>query len=199
MLVEEAFGVQTFQVAGGPRWTGEDRFDIVAKPAAASPAARANPANPKLPPSPEQRRMLQTLLEERFQLKWHRETKDGPVLELVRAGKELKLQPPKDRDAYPWVGGLDGGGLSGDGIAGMNISMALLATRLSWYLRRPVVDRTGLEGSFDFRYEYAPAEPDSGAIPAIFPSLKGIGLKLEAARGPVETIVIDAAEKPSAN
>jgi uncharacterized protein (TIGR03435 family) len=76
--------------------------------------------------------------------------------------------------------------------------MPELAERLSGWLGRPVLDRTGLKDSYDFKFRYSPDErPD--LIFSIMDSVQAIGLKLEAGRGPVETIVIDHAEKPSAN
>ena len=79
--------------------------------------------------------------------------------------------------------------------------MRLLAIRLSPYLGRPVLDQTGLEGSFDFKFEYPLPSDDQrpDVVASIITSIQGIGLKLQAAKGPVETIVIDQAEKPSAN
>ena len=70
---------------------------------------------------------------------------------------------------------------------------------MQYVLDRPVLDQTGLKGSYDFKFEYAPDDPRPDIISSIFASVQGIGLKLEAAKGPVETIVIDHAEKPSAN
>ena len=199
MLIEEAFDVQSFQVSGGPRWINDDRYDIVAKPPASAESSKANPPYPKAPPNDEQRQMLQALLVERFQLKFHRETKEGPVYLLVKGNKEPKLEDAKNKDDYPWAGSVGGGMISGDGIAGINISMPLLATRLSRYLRRPVLDQTGLKGSFDFKFQYLSDDPQTDLISSIFASIQGIGLKLESAKGPVETIVIDHAEKPSEN
>jgi uncharacterized protein (TIGR03435 family) len=192
MLIEEAFDVQSFQVSGGPRWINDDRYDIVAKPPASSKSSKANPPSPKAPLNDEQRQMLQTLLADRFQLKFHRATKEGPVYLLVKGSKDLKLQGAKNKDDYPWAGATDG-------LAGINISMPLLATRLSMYLRRPVLDQTGLTGSYDFKFEYPSDDQRPDVISSIFASLQGIGLKLEAAKGPVKNIVIDHAEKPSAN
>jgi uncharacterized protein (TIGR03435 family) len=201
-LMEEAFSVQDFQIAGGAKWVREDRYDFEAKPPASSKASKLNPLNSKLPPNGEQRQMLQTLLVDRFHLKYHRETKDGPVYLLVKGNNKLQLQDSKDKNEFPWVGNSNGGGaIFGNGIAGINISMPLLATRLSRYLARPVLDQTGLEGSFDFKFEY-PLPPDDqhpDVIASIITSIQGIGLKLQAAKGPIETIVIDQAEKPSAN
>jgi uncharacterized protein (TIGR03435 family) len=198
-VVELAFDMQRFQIAGGPRWIREDRFDIEAKPPASSKSSDAKPLSFKSPPNPEQRLMLQSMLVDRFHFRYHRETKEGPVYLLVRNNKPLNLEPAKDRNEYPWVGSVGGGALSRDGIRGMNASMQLLAERLSSNLERPVIDRTGLEGSFDFKYKYESddAAPDLSA--AIMTYIQGLGLKLEASRGPVETLAIDGVEKPVAN
>jgi uncharacterized protein (TIGR03435 family) len=77
--------------------------------------------------------------------------------------------------------------------------MPVLGQRLSWYLQKPVFDQTGLKGFFDFRFEYATDEAQPDVTACIVTSLQGIGLKLKPSQGPVETIVIDHAEKPSAN
>jgi len=198
-LMEEAFSVQRFQILGGPRWIDEDRYDMVAKPPANSKSSKSTPPYPKAPPNDEQRQMLQTLLADRFQLKYHCETKESPVYLLVKSKKELRLLDAKNKDDYPWVGGIPGGAINGKGIAGINISMPLLALRLSRYLGRPVLDQTGLEGSFDFKFEYATDDSQPDVISSIFTSIQGLGLKLEPAKGPVQTLVVDHAEKPSAN
>jgi uncharacterized protein (TIGR03435 family) len=198
-LVEEAFSVQRFQVSGGPDWTYVDGFNIEARPPAASKSSKANPPYPKGPPNDEQRLMLQALLIDRFQLRYHRETKQGPVYLFLRTNKKLKLKEAKNKDAYPWAGGPGGGGLIETGIAGINISMPLLAARLSRWLDRPVLDRTGLEGSFDFKVQYESGNTKPELDASILIAIQALGLKLESAKGPVETIVIDHAEKPSAN
>jgi uncharacterized protein (TIGR03435 family) len=198
-LITQAFEIQSFQIVGGPRWIHEDRFDIDAKPPAGSNASRSNPRNPNLPPNPEQRLMLQALLADRFHLRYHRETREGPVYLLVRTGKPLNLQPAKDPNQYPWVGGVAGGAITGDGLAATNATMALVATRLSGALERPVIDRTGLTGAFDFKAEYRTGDPNPDLISSLLASVQPLGLKLAAAKGPVETLVIDSAEKPQAN
>ncbi|HEY3453998.1 MAG TPA: TIGR03435 family protein [Bryobacteraceae bacterium] len=198
-LIEQAFKVQPFQVSGGPGWMQDERYDIEAKPSASSKSSTSMPPYPKAPPNEEQRQMLQSLLIERFQLKYHRETREGPVYLLVKGNKALKLADSKDKNAYPWAGGLGGGGIMGDGLAGINESMEDLAKRLGRYLGRPVLDRTGLSGSFDFRTEYSAGDVRPDVITMILVCVQDIGLKLKASRGPVDIIVIEAAEKPSAN
>jgi len=92
--------------------------------------------------------MLQSLLASRFQLKFHRETKDAAILVLVVTGKGPKLEPPKNRDDRPLVMvGFDGevNGPRVYYIAGQNATMPLLAQRLAQMLRRPVRDETSLQ------------------------------------------------------
>lgn len=197
-LIEQAFAVQEFQVAGGPAWIHTDRFDLEAKPPASSASSHSNPRISKLPPNAEQRQMLLALLEDRFQLQYHRETRDGPVYFLVKTNKEPKLQPAKDPEDYPWAGSVAGGGFSGDGIRGANITMPQLAERLSGAMKRPVIDHTSLDGAYDFKYVYAGGDSND-LISAIFASIQGIGLKLESGKGPVETVVIDRVEKLKGN
>jgi uncharacterized protein (TIGR03435 family) len=191
-LIEQAFDVPPFQIAGGPGWMKNDRFDIEAKPPASSLSSKANPFNFKLPPNDEQRQMLQTLLEDRFQLKFHRENKEGLIYALTKGNKALKLQDSKNKEEYPWAG-------IGPGLVGTNISMPQFAKRLAAEFGRPVVDQTGLTGSFDFRFEYHSDDPHPDPISSVITSIQELGLKLEASKGPVETIVIDHAEKPSEN
>jgi uncharacterized protein (TIGR03435 family) len=200
-LIFYAFNVQEWQVSGGPAWMREkdEAYDVDAKPPADSISAKSAPASIKNPPSDEQRQMLQALLMERFQLKVHRETKAGLVYALVKSGKPLGLQVPKNTNDYPWAGSVGGGAPFAHGIQGRNISMTGLAQRLSGVLERTVVDQTGLTGTFDFRYENPSADRDTVDFSTAFDSLQGIGLKLNETKGQVETIVVDHLEKPTAN
>ena len=202
-LVMLAFDVQYWQVSGGPSWieiSRGTRYDIEAKPPELSQAIKLNNPVKKTPPSAEQRQMLQSLLMDRFQLKFHREQKEGDVYILSRGDKPLKLQPPKDPDEFHWAGSISGGAVvDGSGVAGHNISMPELSARLSDWLGRPVQDHTGLAGTYDFEYQTGNDDPDSDKTVGIIKSMQEIGLKLVQGKGPVETIVIDHAERPSAN
>jgi uncharacterized protein (TIGR03435 family) len=157
-LLEEALHLERFQVTGGPAWISKDQFDIGARPPASSKSSKTLGRRSQL--NDEQRQMLLALLVERFHLKYHREARQGSVYLLVRADKKLKLEEAKDKenDDRPWVGSPNNGVIRGDGIAGRNISMPVLASRLSGYMERPVLDRTGLEGTFDFKFEYVSDE-----------------------------------------
>lgn len=203
-LIMMAYNVEHFQISGGPAWTDAmsgDSFDIQAKPPESSLSAQWKTVSPKLPPGEEERRMLQSLLADRFQLQVHRGEGQGPVYFLTRGGSRLKLSTPKDKNEYSWAGGVGGGLPDGEGLRGTNISMPELATRLSGWLRRPVIDKTGLQGSFDFETSAGEDDAHSSAdtYSSILTSIKEIGLNLEPGKGPVETIVIDHAERPSSN
>jgi uncharacterized protein (TIGR03435 family) len=204
-LVMLAFDVQNWQVSGGPNWIdmrAGSQYDIEATPPESSQAIHLilNDPSHKTPPSPEQRQMLQSLLIDRFQLKFHREQKEGNVYILSRGDKPLKLQPPKDPDGFHWAGQPGGGAVvMGSGVAGTNISMPELAARLSDFIRRPVQDQTGLAGTYDFEYRTGNDDPDSSATVGIIKSMQEIGLKLAQGKGPVETIVIDHIERPTEN
>ena len=198
-LLQLAFDVQDFQVAGLVDWMQNERYDIDATVPAASQSSQSKPPNRKAPMNEEQRRMLQALLAERFGLNYHRDTREGPVYLLVQTGKGVKMTDAKDKNAFPWSGALRGGMLSGDGMAGTNESMPDLAKRLSWYVQRPVLDRTGLTGSYDFRTAYSQDDAHPDVIGLITACLNDLGLKLESSKGPVERIVIEKAQKPSAN
>jgi uncharacterized protein (TIGR03435 family) len=204
MLAAIAFNVQDFQVKGGPEWADNDQFDIEARPPESSPAASYVTDNAKLPPTGELRQMLLALLIDRFQLQFHRETREGQIYLLERGPKELKLTAPRDPNTFPWFGNVWERGMITDtrGIAGQNISMPLLAERLAPYLYCPVVDRTGIEGSFDFRFENYEDEAlyashQDAIVASILDSFLGIGLKLTRSRGPIDIIVIDGAQLPA--
>jgi len=190
-LVEVALDVQRFQVKGGQDWMYVEGFDIEANPPVASRSGGSASGGALL--NDEQRKMLLTLLAERFQLKYHRENREGPVYLLCRTKKRLKLQETNNGDVAPSISGPE------TGIAGRNVSIALFARRLSRWLDRPVFDRTGLDGSYDFTFEYDSSDPGRDLAASIVVSIQGLGLKLEPGKGPFETIVIDHAERPSAN
>ncbi len=200
ILLMEALKIQAFQIIGGPRWIKDARFDIEAKPPVSSASSQSNPSSFKSPPNEEQRQMLQALLLDRFELRFHRVASLGRVYLLERTDKHLKLQPPKDKNAFSWAGAPEGGAVGhGTGLAGKNISMPQLAARLSDVVGCPVLDRTGLPGTFDFEYSTGDNDREVDATATVISSLRYLGLRLKAARGPVEGIVIDHVEKPSAN
>jgi len=209
-LIQNAYNVRPFQVSGGPGWLTSDRFDIVAtvgheiKPTAAGPP-------------PELIQMVKNLLADRFQLAVHTETREAPVynLEIARDGR---LGPNfkgsnVDCGALMARGGpppaVPPGELSPCSIrvtSGTNGStrmivrtgtMPQLVRQLAGLVERYVVDKTGLPGAYDVDLEWSQDQTVDASKPSIFAHLQEqLGLRLEAARGPVEMLVIDRAQPP---
>jgi uncharacterized protein (TIGR03435 family) len=199
MMAEVAYDLREFQISGGPAWVREERWTIDTKPPHDSKSAQAaSHENIRIPLNTEQRTMLQGLLAERFHLKAHRETKkDAPVYFLRRNDQPIKLKLAKDTSQLPWVGGPLGGKILGDGIAGTNASAAYLAARLSIYMKRVVLDQTELPGAYDFRIDYNGQYYDVQLC--IQKGIHDLGLKLDPGKSDIETLIIDGAEKASAN
>lgn len=196
-LIMVAFNVQRFQIVGAPVWTDlvtGTGFDIQAVPPADSASAQAKPAFSVDPPDDEECRMLQALLIDRFQLKYHFETREVQTYLLERGKGKPDLHPPNDKSAYPWAGG-DYQTWYG----GKNISMPKLAVRLSEWLERPVTDQTGLSGSFDFEYKPGDVDNNADITGFLITAVKALGLELKASKGSIQTIVIDHIERPSPN
>ncbi|HEX3940687.1 MAG TPA: M56 family metallopeptidase [Acidobacteriaceae bacterium] len=203
-LVATAFHLDYWQVSGGDKWVDNTEYDIEAK----APTDIQWKMNPRFSwfniEDERLREMLQALLIDRFQLKVHRETKTGDVYLLEKSGKSIPLSATKAFTAKEDPGDRASGenmGWAGRWVL-YDVSMQYLADfASSFYLHKPVFDRTGLTGSFDYR----PSEDDGMDLrkdgsDAIFHELiRALGLKLVPAKGPVETLVIDHAEPPSPN
>ena len=190
-LVQEVYGVRVFQITGEPGWFNSDRFDISAK-------ADSN-ANKE-----QMQAMAQRLLADRFQLKLHRVTKDFTVYLLIVGSKGSKLKDAAD----PGDPANSGIRLRGTGyLTGMAASTGQLAVALSdmrlngqALLDRPVLDRTGLKGVYDFGLRWAPDGVPDSDYPSIFTAVQEqLGLKLDQQRASIEAIVIDSVSRPSAN
>ncbi len=196
LLIQQAYGVKDFQISGGPGWINSERYDVVAK------------ADRDIGKAEELRPLIQKLLADRFQLTIHRDTKELPVYALVvgKNGPKLKESAANGPGSQIRMGrGL---------INGQGMGMEMLAGELSRPLGRTVIDRTGLKGQYDIKFEWTPedgpghgpgdgpesAPPSDTTGPSLFTALQEqLGLKLESSKGPVEIIVIDRAEKPSEN
>jgi uncharacterized protein (TIGR03435 family) len=207
-LVCGAYDKFDFQCLGGPAWLDSDRYDVEAKPDSAL-------SDQLLKLSREERgkvqgRMQQALLEDRIKLKVHHETKELPIFALVVAKGGLKMQEGKTGDTYSkGLKGIDGKGMGagsymvGNGkMTAQGISMESLAAQLTQEVGHIVQDQTGLKGIYDFTLRYSDdmaAKADS-SVPSIYTALQEqLGLKLEPTKGPVDVIVIDHVERPSAN
>jgi bla regulator protein BlaR1 len=218
MLLTQAYDVREFQVSGGPSWINTKRYDITAK-SEHSDEAQSLPDDPRKMTdeqrktvSDQMRERLRALLAERFQLTIHRETKEQSVYALVvgKGGSKLKESETKEGTGPRGMMRMGRAQLSGQGVP-----LQMLTQSLSSQLGRPVIDRTGLKGNFDFKLEWTPDPGQPAAMPAngpdappppdpngpsIFTALQEqLGLRLESQKGPVEMLVIDKVEKPSEN
>ena len=228
VLADGSLGSRRTEVLGGPNWLDTERYDVLAKVDGPAPPAQALTS------------MIQALIEERFQVKVHKEARDSAVyilsvttpghkLQPTVAGScilvdlgNLQPQPVPSGQTKPKYCGLGQMRSSGSQVIAdwVGVNMADLAGRmLPSFLDRPVVDRTGLAGQFDVYLEFVPDHGASGAVrlngevnaevaatsadlggPSIFVALeKQLGLKLSPGKAPVEVIVVDRAERPSAN
>jgi uncharacterized protein (TIGR03435 family) len=184
-MIYTAYHVRPDQVVGLPGWAASEHYDLEAT------AGHAITAE-------QMRAMLQTLLAERFQLQVHRETREIPMysLTLGKSGPKFKQSEVDDTPK---------GSIMADS-SGMHMvvakgTMAQLASRLSSNgAGRPVMDKTGLSGIYSFKLDWANDTAAAGELPSLAVALQEqLGLKLEAVKGPVEFIVVDHVEKPSAN
>jgi uncharacterized protein (TIGR03435 family) len=196
-MVAAAFDLPPRLVAGGPAWTDSDRYDIVA----------ATPGDSR-PTLDQQMAMLRTLLAERFKLAVHRESRELPVYELTVARRGAKLEKSTATDQQPLL--VNKVFPTHIELPARNATMAQFASMLQRsVLDRPVVDKTGLTGRYDFSLEWTPDETQfdgrlpasltsSGEKPDLFAALEAqIGLKLESSRGSVDVIVIDRVDRPT--
>jgi uncharacterized protein (TIGR03435 family) len=194
VLIRSAYGVlMEGQVVGLPEWARTEPIAVEAKMDADTTKALR-----KLPPMEQWKQsqlMLQAMLADRFALKAHRETKDMPIYELTVAKGGLKMK----QTASDSSGG--NANYASGKVTAHQISVESLAANLSFAVGRVIVNKTGLEGGYDLTLEYAPDGADaSDTRPSIFTALEEqLGLKLEPARGPVDVIVVDHIERPTAN
>jgi uncharacterized protein (TIGR03435 family) len=155
-------------------------------------------------------RMFQTLLEDRFKLKVHRETREMTAYDLVvaKGGPKLKPAGPDGEitlDGQPIEPGNSLSAYGADGgthLLGKSASMERLVYALSGRLHAPVLDRTGLTGPFDYNIVFSREDSpsDTGGPPALNTALQEeMGIRLEKTKSPVEIIVVDHVEMPSAN
>lgn len=202
-LMTMSYNVHAKQVIGAPAWFDSEKFDIEGRP---DTPGQANNAQMKI--------MIQKLLVDRFQLKFHKEKRElaAYTITVLKTGAKIKESGPDSRFRLLF-GGAPGGGTT------FNVGDATMAdvanTLQGAVLDKPVVDQTGLSGKYDFLLTFtpdatqmtafgprppAPAAPDLDAPPDIFTAFQQqLGLKLESTKAQVDVMVIDRIEKPSAN
>ncbi len=196
LMISLMFEIPMRQIKGAPGWTESDRYDIEAK------AEHGGYSKDEL------HAMFRSLLEDRFNLKFHQEAKEGKVYALTvdKAGVKMTVNTSPQDYNIPIT-------FSGFSNVGRRVPMKYLCWWLGQQLEReerPVIDKTGLTGNYDFTLQFVPdrlTDTPKESLPAelqdsptIFDALREqLGLKLTPEQGPVEYFTIDHVEKPSAN
>jgi uncharacterized protein (TIGR03435 family) len=207
-LLISAYQVKDYQISG-PDWLGSERYDVAAKLPGNAPPKQVPP-------------MLQTLLAERFHLTLHHQQKELPAYALVVAKSGYRLKPLEEAPS----GISFSFGPSGRTMQG-KLTLTGLANALAAFIGSPVLDATGIEGTFDIHLAWSPDDREQGVAgkwvavgrgetvadspkapdppeapsgPSLFMAVQGLGLRLEARKAPLDTLVIDHAEKiPAGN
>jgi uncharacterized protein (TIGR03435 family) len=198
-LITFAYGIHAKQIIGGANWMESDKYDVTGQP-----------EGDGLPNTNQLREMIQKLLTDRFKLTFHRDKRELPAYAVLVGPTGSKITK---NESNP--NGLPGLFFKGLGVMVVtNATMADFAgTMQGAVLDRPVVDRTGLSGRFDFTLQWTPDEsqfagmgvrvpppsPDA-QLPTLFTAMQEqLGLRLDSTRAPVEVFVIDKVERPSEN
>lgn len=212
-MIINAYGIQGAvkgMLQGGPAWIASDAFDLVVK---VDPATTERWSKlPQQPVDEERRAVLRELLADRFHLKLHREMREMPAFVLTVAKGGSKLQTPVAEKnlqvgvPQSRINFLGRGHWEGHFALLSNLSRSLMGE--PEMDGRPIVDKTGLTGQYDFTLRWTPVDPAPGAAstdssepwPSLFTALEEqLGLKLTPAKEQIEIIVVDSAEKPSEN
>jgi uncharacterized protein (TIGR03435 family) len=204
-LIAAAYDLNPKMISGEPAWLRTDRYNVVAK----------TPGEMR-PSYDDQMRMLRKLLDDRFNLRFHRGKKELAIYELtvVKGGPKLKpsgAPPDEPYNVTTTIYPAASGGIDHALLPAHNITLQQFASVLQRaILDRPVVDHTGLTERYNFDLEWTPDEsqfggelppgPPDSAKPGFFAALQQqLGLKIEATRGMVDTLIIDSIDRPSDN
>ena len=185
VLIMAAYNVKDYQVTGGPPWTDSDVFTIIAK------------TEGEDTPKPEQvRLMLQALLADRFQLKLHRDEAELKLYHLVVAKKSPKLKPSVPGEKFGQTFDPSTPGTLRSSFT--KITMADFVHLVSVYADRPVIDKTGLDGEYDYSIEWS-ANGGDFKLAIMAAVQEQLGLKYEPVKEPTGVLVIDHVDKLSEN
>jgi uncharacterized protein (TIGR03435 family) len=195
-LIATAWRVDADTVLGGPTWLQMDRFDVIA-------------TAPTNTPQDKVRLMLQNLLTDRFKLALHKEMKPLPVFALVAGSGKLKLKESDGSGGAACQSKREQGKIAYLVVSCRNMSMDEFAHNLRGisapYISRPIVDRSGLKGEWDFDFRFTPWSATVAQVPGdgitIFDALeKELGLKLDSQKAPAPALVVDGVNRtPTAN
>lgn len=194
-FIMTAYDLQAYQVTGGPSWIDSSTYEIVAR------LERGGDESPTGDERPLHL-ALQSLLAERFQLKFHRQIRDVPAFALTTAksGSKLKESLANGKCGTDSVPG------PGRTVIGRCADVETVRRLIARQVDRPVFDQTDLKSRYDFTLQWRPenfkgaATEEQMALPSFFTALEEqLGLTLEPRKMPVEALVVDSAERPSEN
>jgi uncharacterized protein (TIGR03435 family) len=189
-LMSFAYSIHWRQIVDAPDWALHDRWDIEGK--------TNTPGEPNLR---QQQEMLQKLLADRFQLKFHRDHRELPVYAIHVAKGGPKLKPAANPNAEADQEG-NGHGTE-QTVTYTSASMTDFAFGEQFFFDRPVIDQTGLSDRYDFSFRYTYDETkttDPNAPPGIFTAVQEqLGLKFDPTKASTDVFVLDHIEQPSAN
>jgi uncharacterized protein (TIGR03435 family) len=192
-LIKFAYGLHAQQIIGGPAWLETDKYDLDARPAFEDRRTGSQPNDGQW------KMMLQLLLGDRFKLTYRRDKQELSVYAIVVGETGPKLIKSEGDPNGPPSLFFRGPGV----LPARNATMADFAGVMQAdVLDRPVLDRTGLSGRFDFRLEWAsaPSSEKADAPPDLFVAIQQqLGLQLKSVKAPVDVLVIEGAEKPSSS
>jgi uncharacterized protein (TIGR03435 family) len=201
-VIDNAYGISKYQLVGAPDWVESERYDIEAR-------------GPATAGKKEMMLMVQALLADRFAMRAHFETREMPawILTVAKGGPKLHFLGSEDcvpfdstkpnPEAVPNVCGNDH--LSRNNVwEATHISMPGVTGALSVVMHRPVIDQTGIKGTFDVHLQWSDdltlQDNPPDAPPSIYVALReSLGLELKLGRGPAEVFVIDHIERPTRN
>jgi uncharacterized protein (TIGR03435 family) len=186
-LIQAAYQVHGYQLAGAPAWASSEHFDLEATAASSTPIT-----------TDQMRTMLRALLADRFRLQVRRAVRPTKVLalEVAKSGPKLE-RPSANSGGWAIFSGPDGLTLRAGSMA-----MPQLAAQLSLTAPRPVMDETGLAGLWTFTLRWWPTNrnpPPDTAVPDMYAGLREIGLQLKSARAPIPMLVVEQISRPTPN
>jgi uncharacterized protein (TIGR03435 family) len=191
-LIAFAYSLNARQVVSAPRWVEEKHWDMSGTTNLTADATL-----------PQEQQLVRQLLKERFGLQFHREKREMPAYALQVVNGQPKLTAAADPSMQPleWTQGRDW--QRTENYRSSTMTDFILIKQL--LMDRPLVDQTGLKGRYDFKltYSYGDApnvDADADAPPTQFTAIKEqLGLKFEPVKAPVDALVIDSIEQPTAN
>ncbi len=200
-------GADCVMLSGGPDWIRKDTYDVVAKMPDNSPDYSLTLGQFQSGRGPQVQVMLQALLADRFRLKLHREERTVPVFALTigKKGSKLKKADESEEPLVAFKPSVQANGQQMIHLMVKNSTIQDVVDLFAKFMDRPVLDQTGLKDRYDFTLNYEANADAPGPFTAVMgPDMfkafeEQAGLKMESTKGSVEVLVIDHAEKPSAN